>query len=164
MYQLHSGVITRGFQFASGEAVGRGSSPSPFSAGTLELQRPHFVQRGFDLEHEVPNLIWGTINIELPYKLVIAQADVTLENIDWTRPHDAHLVLPAETFSFVRCCLAYDGRYYEGLVYYPHPETKLATNRHNYDVLEVITRRVEGLRTGALASVICRASTFAPIG
>ena len=161
MYEIHQGKIGRGFQLASGLAVHRADNPSPFSDGTLKLQAPHFLRAGFDLEVEVPDLFWGTVNIELPYDLVLASPDTTLTRIDWaaTEPDPAMRVQP-EDFSFVRCCLAVDGRYHLGLIYYPHPETKPSTNEHNHAVLEVLSRRIEGLTSGQPAAVICRSDAF----
>jgi hypothetical protein len=163
MQTIYTGVVGRGFQFASGEAVGRKDNPSPFSKGTLELQKPHFERRGIDLETLVPGLRRGTINLELSRKLILRRADYVASLVDWTQGEETRI--PPETFSFVRCCFVYplgDGSvgYYPGLLYYPHPETKPTTNRHNFDALEVLTRDVAGLAYGTPASVICRADAF----
>lgn len=161
MYAMHDGVVGKGFQFASGEAVGRGRNPSPFPDATLKLQDQCLRDRGFDLAREVPGLFWGTVNVRLDQNVVLRVADYTFPHLNWLEGSlaDGSSISP-ETFSFVRCCLAYDGRYYPGLVYYPHPETKPATNRHDHAVLEVITSRVGGLAYGRSASVICRAEAF----
>ena len=84
MYAIHDGVVGRGFQFASGEAVGRNVDPSPFSRGTLRLQDAHFQARGFDLADAIPGLHWGTVNVELGVELVLASPDLTLSLVDWT--------------------------------------------------------------------------------
>jgi hypothetical protein len=159
VYTIFNGVVQRGFQFASGQAIGREQAPSPFARGTLEMQHPHFKARGFDLEAEVPGLFWGTINVKIDRELVLAKPDHTLELVDWTAGTTGARIAP-ETFSFVRCCVAVDGRYHAGLIYYPHPATKGATNAHHYDVLEVLTSQIEGLSVGKPASVICRADAF----
>lgn len=161
MYTIFNGVVQPGFQFASGQAIGREHAPSPFARGTLEMQHPHFKARGFDLEAEVPGLFWGTINVRLDRELVLARPDHTLELVDWTAATDGARI-PPETFSFVRCCLAVDGRYHAGLIYYPHPETKGQTNAHHYDVLEVLTERIERIGLGSEAAVICRDDAFRP--
>ena len=159
MYTVHSGVVTAGFQFASGEAVGRAENSSPFAAGTLRMQAPLFKARGLDLEAEVPELFWGTINVLLECELVLDKPDATLSDVDWTAG-SAGVQIPPETFSFVRCCVAVEGRYYAGVIYYPHPETKGPTNEHRYEVLEVLTRRIDGLEYGNSVAVICRGDGF----
>jgi hypothetical protein len=159
VYTIFNGVVQPGFQLASGQAIGRDHSPSPFARGTLEMQHPHFKARGFDLEAEVPSLFRGTINVKLDRELVLTKPDHTLELVDWTAGAEGARI-PPETFSFVRCCLALDGRYHTGLIYYPHPETKGPTSQHHYDVLEVLTKRIDGMSAGIEASVICRSDAF----
>lgn len=160
LYAIHRGVVTRGFQIASGDAVGRATAPSPFPEGALALQRDHFAERGVDLAKEIPSLFWGTINVEISCKLVLDVPDFTITDVDWTKTLSGDARLTPETFSFIRCCFVFDGAYHTGLLYYPHPETKLPTNRHNFDVLEVLTHRVEGLHYGAPAAVVCRSDAF----
>ena len=158
MHALHSGIVGRGFQYASGDAVSRATNPSPFSDSTLALQRGIFVERNIDFDVLVPGWKLGTINVELGRKLLLEKPDYTAENVDWT-VNEATRIAP-ETFHFVHCCLAYAGRYYPGLIYYPDPKTKPATNRHNFDALEIITTPVPDLAYGARASVLCRADAF----
>ena len=160
MYAIHHGTIGRGFQFASGQAVGRAHDPSPFGESTLRLQMPHFAARGIDLAALVPGLFLGTVNLRLGAGLRLAEADLTAEGVDWTSHLAGAARIAPETFSFVRCCLCYEGGYHAGLVYYPHPETKPATNAHAFDVLEVLTAPVPGLVHGRPASVVCRADAF----
>lgn len=168
MQTVFTGMISPGFQFASGDAVGREKNPSPFSAGTLALQRPHFKQAGLDLEALIPGLHWATINLELDRKLLLVRGDFPPVSIDWAG-NEAEKVGP-ETFSFVHCCFVYPdagnpaaSAYHPGLIYYPHPETKPGTNRHNYGVLEVLTRWIGNLRYGTPAGIICRADAFRTI-
>jgi hypothetical protein len=107
-------------------------------------------------------MVWGTINVALADPLLLRRADLTLEGIDWTRDEpDPACRLAPETFSFVRCRLAHKGVSHIGLIYYPHPETKLRTNAHDPRVLEVLTDRVDGLAIGDAAEVICRSDAFA---
>lgn len=110
---------------------------------------------------EIPNLFWGTVNVVLPYEIALYKADKTIRQINWTadEPNPVARIAP-EDFSFVRCCLAFGGRYYPGFIYYPHPETKPATNAHNYTVLEVLTRKVEGMSYGRPAAILCRLDAF----
>lgn len=160
-----TGVVGRGFQFASGEAVDRDHHPSPFPAGTLKMQRPYFEKQGIDLEALVPGLKWATINVELGRKLRLASADYVARKVDWTESVEGPGRIGPETFSFVRCCFVYplgEGAlgYYPGLIYYPHPETKPTTNRHYFDALEVLTTRVPNLAYGTPAGIVCRADAF----
>ena len=161
MYTFVSGVVRPGFQMASGGTLGPTSRPSPFSAGTLTLQDPHFRARGLDLAREVPGLAWGTINVELAAPLALGRPDITLEGIDWTRdePDPASRLQP-ETFSFVHCGFAHKGRFHAGMIYYPHPETKLSTNTHDPRVLEVLAAWVGDLAIGDEAAIVFRSDAF----
>ena len=165
MQAVHSGIVISSFQYASGDAVGRRDHPSPFSAGTLALQHPHFRARGIDLEALVPGLRWGTINLSLGRELVLERPDFTAEAVDWTQEEKTRIA--PETFSFVRCCFICplpdaEGRfgYYPGLLYYPHPETKPQTNEHHYDVLEILAQNVPGVAPGVRADIVCRRDAF----
>jgi hypothetical protein len=161
VYTIYHGKVARGFQFASGEAVNRKSNPSPFSDGTLRLQERFFRAKAFDMIREIPNLFWGTINVEIDRDLTLVTPDVTVANVDWTREQaKPGARIAPETFSFVRCCLAADGVYHSGMLYYPHPETKPTTNEHRFNVLEVLSHKVEGLAYGDDVAVICRADAF----
>lgn len=165
METVYTGVVGRGVQFASGQAKGRPDFPYP--TGTLEMQDELFRSQGIDLGKLVPGLFRGTINLEISRKLVLRDADYTARDVDWTAEMPSDKQIRPETFSFVHCCFAYPAaapgkgtHYYPGLLYYPHPETKPATNRHNFDALEVLTQEVPGLAYGTLASIICRAGAF----
>lgn len=165
MQTVYTGVVGRGFQFASGQARGRPDFPYPL--GTLKMQDELFKRQGVDLAALVPGLFWGTINLELSRKLILKAGDHVARDVDWTATMPEDKRIKPETFSFIHCCFAYPAqapgtgvRYYPGLLYYPHPETKPITNRHNFDALEVLTQEVPGLVYGTLASVICRADAF----
>lgn len=160
-YTMFSGRVSKGFQFASGSAVGRAEAPSPYPYSTLRMQHRHFLARGFDMTAEVPGLLWATINVRLDggQQLALGRADRTLELVDWTADYDG-VQIPPETFSFVRCCLANRGRFHLGLIYYPHPGTKPATNSHDYGVLEVLSGPVHGVQYGDEVSLMCRSDGF----
>lgn len=167
MLATFSGMIRPGYQFASGKAVGRKENPSPFGKGTLKRQQPYLKAAGVDLKALVPGLYWGTINLEIDRKLVLVRGDFPPAHIDWTVGLKGKGRIPAESFSFVRCCFVYassgdpgEPHYYPGLLYYPHPETKPGTNQHHYDVLEILACEVPNLAYGRPASVICRADAF----
>lgn len=160
MFAFHEGVITPGYQIASGRSVGQ--PENPFPDGSIKLQYEAFKARGFDLLAEVPGLFWGTINLQLPYELDLVDPDVTVRAVDWTSdlPDPRSRIAP-ENFSFIRCDLEHHGQRHRGLIYYPRPSTKPATNAHHHDRLEVLAAEIPGLAYGDIASVICRADAFA---
>ena len=165
MQKVYTGIVGRGFQFASGQAAGRPDFPYPM--GTLKMQDKLFRKQKIDLKSLVPGLFWGTINLEISRKLILKGGDHIAWNVDWTAKMPKDKRIDPETFSFIHCCFVYPAgqpgggsRYYPGLLYYPHPETKPKTNRHAFDALEVLTREVPNLVYGTPASVICRADAF----
>lgn len=137
------GTISEGYQLASGL-----SGNSPFSDGTIKLQSPFFKSRGFDLEKEIPELYWGTLNVDCsPAKLELVTADYTFENINWSDQ------VNAETFSFLRATLCLFDHEYQGFIYYPHPETKPSLNAHSYHCLEFIGPKIENITYGDKVSL-----------
>jgi len=162
MAQRIEGRVGRGFQFASGGAVGRATEASPFSDATLRLQYPHFLRQGVDLVQLVPGLVWGTVNIELDRQLMLVDADHRLM-VDWTANEPrAEARIGPELFLLLACELTHRNRHYAGLIYYPHPSTKPPLNAHRYDVIEVIAPPVTGLGHGDPIVVTCREGAFAP--
>ncbi len=132
------GRVVEGHRIASGEA-----NDSPYPAGSLSLQIPHFRDRGLDLS----DYHRATINVALEVSSVrILQPDHHFAQVRWFEG------IPAEDFSFVRCRLEYRGQTHEGWVYYPHPETKPA-HRQPSNVIEVVTHRVADLSYGDAVTV-----------
>jgi hypothetical protein len=159
MFAYHTGIVSPGYQIASGRSVG--SPGNPFPEGSIKLQYDAFRARGFDLLAELPGLFWGTINLQLPQALDLVSPDVTLEAVDWTSHlPDPRSRIAAENFSLTRCAFFHRGRYHTALIYYPLPSTKPATNAHHHDRLEVLAAEIPGLAYGDTATVICRAETF----
>ncbi len=131
-WQRVSGIVVRGHRVAS-----RPSREYPY--GTIEKQKPHFAARGLDLSRFYP----GTLNISIaPLTFAMVRPKYTFPLVEWTDLH------PPETFSFSPCRVCFEGREYEGLVYYPHPETKM---RHfqNPSLVEVITEFISGVGYGS---------------
>lgn len=128
------GVVARGHGVASGLGEDK-----RFPDGTLALQKPYFKARGLDLGVYHP----ATINVSIaPCRFVVRQARHTFRNIKWTQE------FPPEDFSFFTCRLwPKDGQAQEGLIYYPHPETKPA-HFQAPDVLEIITTYIPELSYG----------------
>jgi hypothetical protein len=127
------GVVQAGHGVASGMAAN-----SPYPAGTITLQTPVFRTLGLDLSLFFP----GTLNISIaPHRFILHQPDHYFRQVAWTDRH------PPEDFSFVACHLHHREIAYEGLIYYPHPETK-QVHFQNPSVLEVLSPWIEGIRDG----------------
>ncbi len=125
------GVVVRGHRVAS-----QPSKEYPY--GTLEKQKPYFEALGLDLS----GFFLGTLNISIaPFTFEVVKPKYTFPLVEWTDLH------PPETFSFSPCRVAFRGREYEGLVYYPHPETKI---RHFQDpsLVEVLAEFIEEIACG----------------
>jgi hypothetical protein len=126
-----TGILMQGHQVAS-----RPSAAYPYSS--LEKQMPYFKERGFDLS---PYFV-GTLNISIaPLEFEMVNPEFTFPLVEWTDLH------PPETFSFSRCRIKFDGKEYEGWVYYPHPETK-KTHFQNSSLIEVVTYEIVGIKYG----------------
>ena len=122
-----------------GVASGRNGNPK-FPGGTLRMQAGPFLERGID----VSAFHIGTVNVSIaPLAYQVLKARQTVRLVKW------HPIDPAEDFSFfgVRVS-APDGVTANGLVYYPHPETK-PTHFQHPDVLELLLPFVESLSYGA---------------
>ena len=134
----HRGLLVAGHGVASGRAA-----DSPYPAGTIALQQPHFLRLGLDLGDCHP----GTLNLSFPggaWRL--SQPAFRVEQLAWTILH------PPETFSFWPCRLRLPDRAdapleWAGWIYWPHPETK---ERHFQapDRLEILAPWIEGLAPG----------------
>ena len=128
------GKVVQGHRVASGMA-----GDERFPGGTLRLQIPHFRSRGLDV---TPYFI-GTINVSIaPAEYGVVKSKHTFYDVAWSA--DA----PAEHFSFFDCRV--DGN--DGLVYYPHPETK-PEHFQPPNVLEILTKRIDGLSYGQSVQV-----------
>ena len=134
--RLH-GILLQGYRVASGP-----SKDYPY--GALDRQRPHFKERGLDLNAYFN----GTLNINIhPSTFKLLKPEFTFQYVEWTDLH------PPEHFSFSRCKVIYKDIEYEGWVYYPHPETKL---RHFQDpsLLEVIAVHIPQIKYGDYLDVL----------
>lgn len=127
------GTVKSGHQVASGNAI-----DSPYERGTLEMQLPFFKVLGLDLS----GLYLGTLNISIaPYTFRLVQPKYTFAHVKWHRDY------PAETFSFSPCIVVYQNVGYDGLVYYPHPETKIGHFQDD-SILEIIASRIPNIDYG----------------
>ncbi len=128
-----SGIIQPGHQVASGMA-----SNSPYALGTIEMQLPCFDKLGLDLS----NYFLGTLNISLaPHKFKVCNPKYTFPLVKW------HPDYPAETFSFSPCQIIFREAEYEGLIYYPHPETKIGHFQAD-SILEAIAPPIPEIKYG----------------
>jgi hypothetical protein len=132
-----TGILTQGHQVAS-----RPSKAYPYSS--LEKQKPYFKALGLDLS----SYFNGTLNISIaPLKFEMDKPELTFPLVEWTDLH------PPETFSFSRCKVIFEGKAYEGWVYYPHPETK-KTHFQNPSLIEVIAQEIRGIEYGDEIKVV----------
>ena len=130
---IFTGIVKKGHQVASGIA-----KDSPYDRGTIEMQLPFFQKLGLDLS---PYYL-GTLNISIaPHIFEIKQPQYTFKNVKWY-PH-----YPAETFSFSPCQVIVKNIRYSGLIYYPHPETKIGHFQDNF-ILEVISLPIPNIDYG----------------
>ena len=128
-----SGTIQPGHQVASGMA-----EDSPYALGTLEMQLPHFKKLGLDLS----DYFLGTLNICIsPHKFKICNPQYTFPLVKW------HPNYPAETFSFSPCQLTFQGIDYRGLIYYPHPKTKIGHFQSD-SIFEVVSHPIPNIKYG----------------
>lgn len=136
-WQIVHGMVVEGHRVASAP-----SAAYPY--GALEKQKPCFEARGLDLS----GFYLGTLNISIaPLTFEMVKPKYTFPLVEWTDLH------PPETFSFSPCRLRFAGREYEGLVYYPHPETKI---RHFQDpsLVEVLTEYIQGIGYGSQVTLL----------
>ncbi len=124
-----------------GHRVASGKNGNPlFPGGTLKMQMPFFRERGLDLAA----FHGGTLNVSIaPLRYRVVQPRITFRAVKW------HPTEPAEDFSFFDVRLRHAGApAVDGLVYYPHPDTK-PTHFQKPDVLEFLLPFVPGLDYGA---------------
>lgn len=127
-----TGKIVLGHRVASGLAT-----DSPYPKGTIEMQAPHFLSLGVDLSP----FYLGTLNVSIaPYRFELVAA-CTLPLVKWSPAHDP------ESFSFAPVQMAWQSQTYDGLIYYPRPETKI-DHFQDPSVIELLMPRVEAIAYG----------------
>ena len=127
-------TVVHGHRVASGLA-----GDTPFPGGTIKLQTPYFKALGLDLAPYYP----GTVNVSVaPLAYRIVKSAYTFEKVRWTD------VIPPETFSFFNVWrVMEDGSRVKGLVYYPHPETKVQHFQRT-DMLELLFPEMSDIEYG----------------
>ena len=125
------GNVKKGYGVASGI-----SGDLRFPRGTLKLQKPFFQERGLNLD----GYYLGTINLSIaPHRYEVKVPKCTFRQVEWSPEN------PAEDFSFFDCRILTNSNHrLNGLIYYPHPETK-PEHFQSPDVLEIITFPIDGL-------------------
>ncbi|MBE9176659.1 hypothetical protein IQ225_17540 [Synechocystis salina LEGE 06155] len=124
-----------------GHGVASGKSNNPrFPAGTITMQKASFQERGLNLD----DYYLGTINLSIaPLQYKIKQAKYTFRQVKWSNSN------PAEDFSFFDCrIIVGDQQPINGLIYYPHPETK-PEHFQPPDILEIMSSFIENLHYGS---------------
>lgn len=123
----------------SGHQVASGMSPNnPYERGTIEMQLPFFQALGLDLSA----FFLGTLNVDIaPHTFKIVEPGYTFRNVKWHRDY------PAEDFSFSPCKIFFQDRIEAGLVYYPHPESKIGHFQAD-SIVEVIAPHISGIKYG----------------
>jgi hypothetical protein len=127
------GIVVSGHGVASGTA-----SDTPYPAGSIPLQLPHFRSLGLDLTALHP----ATLNVSIgPRRFQLTNPRHTFRQLRWIEGS------PPEDFSFSPCRVRFAAETYDGFVYHPHPETK---ERHHQDpsTLEIITACIPEIRYG----------------
>jgi hypothetical protein len=134
------GIVIQGYRVAS-----RKSADYPY--GTIEKQKPCFKALGLDLDR----FFNGTLNVSIaPSTFEMVAPEFTFRQVCWTDLH------PPEDFSFSACRLRFNGREYEGYVYYPHPETKKA-HFESASLIEILTLPIPDIRYGDGVDIDLRA-------
>ena len=106
------------------------------------MQLPHFLAFGVDLS----SFYAGTLNVSIePYRFEL-NPSVTLTQVKWSPEH------AAESFSFVPIELTWQQKSFQGLIYYPRPETKI-NHFQSPSVLELLLPPIEGIAYGNQVSL-----------
>ena len=127
------GIVVAGHGVASGTGT-----DTPYPRSAIELQKPHFRERGLDLAPYYN----GTINISIaPFTFRLHRPAYTFRHVEWTTLH------PPEHFSFSACKIVAHTITYPGWIYYPHPETKRA-HMQDPSVLEILAPYIPNIRYG----------------
>ena len=126
-------IIKEGHKVASGQA-----DNSPYPRGSIEMQALLFKEQGINLD----DYYLATLNLSIaPNIFKMISPEFTLRNVKWAEGFDA------EDFSFSKCEIVFEDKVYKGLVYYPHPETKIG-HFHSQSIIEIITQYIPNIAYG----------------
>ncbi len=137
-------LVTLDATVIPGFGVASGNNPqSPYPQGSIAMQTPFFKELGVD----VSTYYQGTLNLDCKVaSLQLRKADYCFEKLKWNS------TTPPETFSFVRCALLSNQGWIDGLIYYPHPETK-PDHIHPDNLLEVLAPFTEEFQYGTSVKI-----------
>lgn len=134
-----NGIVKKGHQVASGKA-----RDTPYPQGSIQIQKPFFLNLGLDLSH----VFNGTLNVSIyPRKFIVKNPEFTFRNVKWIENY------PTEDFSFSRCQVKFADIEYSSLIYYPHPETKIA-HFQNPSILEILAPFIPGIQYGSCLEIM----------
>ncbi len=102
------------------------------------MQTPHFRALGVDLSLFYP----GTLNVSIAPAVFTLQPPITLPLVKWSARHDP------ESFSFTPIQLHWRQQSFDGLIYYPHLETKI-NHFQDPSVLELLLPHIPGIAYGS---------------
>jgi len=126
-------ILIEGHKVASGIA-----SDSPYPKGSISMQAPFFKRHGVNID----SFHHATLNLSIsPNKFKLFLPEFTVHDLQWAEG------FPAEDFSFSQCEIIFNDTEFKGLVYYPHPETKIG-HFHNDSIIEIITYYVPNIHYG----------------
>lgn len=130
--------LVKGYQIASGQ-----SKDSPYPEGSIKMQVPIFTKLGVDLS----DFYLATLNLDIgPSVFKMKRPKYELKQVNWTE------LCQSEDFSLSPCQITYQGKKYEGLIYYPHPDTK-PQHFHSNSVIEVIAEFIPDIQYGDTVSL-----------
>lgn len=101
------------------------------------MQKPHFLALGIDLSP----FYLGTLNVSIAPNSFELCPQKTLSQVKWSDHH------AAESFSFVPIGLTWQQQSYSGLIYYPHPDTKI-DHFQDPGILELLMPAIAGITYG----------------
>ncbi len=134
------GKLLKGYGIASGQA-----KDSPYPRGSIIMQTPFFFEQGLDIRPYYS----ATLNVSIaPKRWKIVDPEWTFRDVAWFERC-------CETFSFSQCWIQYNKNELEGLIYYPHPETK-PDHFHEDTILEILAPFLGEVGEGELVSVMLK--------
>ena len=134
------GKVIKGYAVASGQA-----KDSPYPQGSIIMQTPFFLERGLAIRPYYP----ATLNVS------IAPKRFKMVNPEWTFRDVAWFEGCCETFSFSQCKVVLGGKEVEGIIYFPHPETK-PDHFQDDSVLEILAPFLGEVGEGEQVSVLLK--------
>ena len=131
MQKLRAKLVA-GYQVASGQ-----TEDSPYPDGSIKLQEPFFK----DLSLDLSSYYSGTLNLDIsPHSFSVIQPKYCFKGVNWFEKQ-------SEDFSFCDAKINFKGNFYEGLIYFPHPDTK-PQHHHSDQIIEVLMPFIEAIQYG----------------